>query len=502
MVDWPHADAITFDGRPDLAEAFWTSTGRSIRSPRSRRSLARDAFLAADSFAFLVAYLAAALPSVAASSNRLGAALAFFAAVPVWFVGAKISGLYDRARQRPGDSTLDDLSRIFQLSIVAVWSSAIALWVETGATSIPDVFAFWAIMLVFLAGGRAVARIGLQRHAGFAQNTVIVGAGEVGQLVGRKIVQHPEFSLRLLGFVDADPREMRGDLQDIPVLGSPDDIAGLVRRHSVERAIVAFSNDSHDLLVDLVRELRDLNVQVDLVPRLFEAVGPVAGVHLVEGLPLVGLAPAQRSRFAWDVKRAVDVVVASALLVLLSPLFAYLAWRIRRDSPGPVLFRQERLGEGQKPFTVLKFRTMVADADDGPHRDYVRKIMDSAAVPTGNNLYKLERPNDVTSFGLWLRRTSLDELPQLVNVLRGEMSLVGPRPCMPYETELFAPDHFSRFLVPAGMTGLWQVAARAHSTMKEALDLDAAYARNWSLGLDLWVLARTPLTLLRGGDTT
>ena len=127
--------------------------------------------------------------------------------------------------------------------------------------------------------------------------------------------------------------------------------------------------------------------------------------------------------------------------------------------------------------------------------------MDSGALPNENSLYKLERPNDITPFGLWLRRTSIDELPQLLNVLRGEMSLVGPRPCLSYETELFEPHHFHRFLVPAGMTGLWQVAARAHATMKEALDLDVAYARNWSLGLDLWVLARTPLSLLRGGDT-
>jgi exopolysaccharide biosynthesis polyprenyl glycosylphosphotransferase len=504
MVDWPHADAITFEGATDLGER---KVARHSREKglhlRRDRVTARDVFLLTDCLAFLTAYLLIALPYASTvAHHRLGAAVAFWAAAPLWLIGAKVSGLYDRTDRHPGHSTLDDLGRIFQLSIVAVWGSAITLWVATGSASVPAELSFWAIMAACLVAGRAIAGTAARRRAGFVQNTVIIGAGEVGQLVGRKIAQHPEFGLRLVGFVDADPREIRGDLQDTPVLGSPVDIEDVVRRHQVDRAIVAFSNDRHDLLVGLVRELRELNVQIDLVPRLFEAVGPVAGVHLVEGMPLVGLPPLQHSRFARGAKRAVDFVGAAAALVLVSPLFAFVALRIKRDSPGPVFFRQERLGEGQRPFTVIKFRTMVADADEAPHREYVRKIMDSGAVPNENNLYKLERRSDITPFGQWLRRTSVDELPQLINVLRGEMSLVGPRPCISYETELFEPHHFSRFLVPAGMTGLWQVTSRAHSTMKEALDLDVAYARNWSFGLDLWVLARTPLSLLRGGDTT
>jgi lipopolysaccharide/colanic/teichoic acid biosynthesis glycosyltransferase len=145
---------------------------------------------------------------------------------------------------------------------------------------------------------------------------------------------------------------------------------------------------------------------------------------------------------------------------------------------------------------------MAADTNDTAHREYVRHIMDPGVAPTTNGLYKLDRRAEVTRFGAWLRRTSLDELPQLLNVLKGEMSLVGPRPCLAYETELFEPHHFDRFLVPAGMTGLWQVTARARATLAEALDLDAAYAQSWSLGLDLWLLVRTPLALLRGGTTT
>jgi len=167
-----------------------------------------------------------------------------------------------------------------------------------------------------------------------------------------------------------------------------------------------------------------------------------------------------------------------------------------------VFFRQVRLGENQQAFTVLKFRTMVEGIDDAAHREYIRGIMDSAAAPGWNNLYKLDRPEAVTKFGSWLRRTSLDELPQLFNVLRGDMSLVGPRPCIPYEVELFEPHHFDRFSVPAGMTGLWQLIARGHATFKEALDLDVTYARNWSLRLDLQLLARTSLVFFHVGRTT
>ena len=156
----------------------------------------------------------------------------------------------------------------------------------------------------------------------------------------------------------------------------------------------------------------------------------------------------------------------------------------------------------QQTFTLVKFRTMHSDTDDAPHREYIKATMEGGEPVSANGLYKLDRSKDVTRFGNWLRRTSLDELPQLINVLRGEMSLVGPRPCLPYEVEHFAPHHFDRFLVPAGVTGLWQVSARAHSKFGEALDMDVLYARSWSLGLDLRLLAKTPLQLMRARATT
>ena len=177
--------------------------------------------------------------------------------------------------------------------------------------------------------------------------------------------------------------------------------------------------------------------------------------------------------------------------MLSLPLFLVVPLLIRRESPGPALFRQTRLGEQMREFTVLKFRTMRVDADETRHREFIEATMDASAAPESNGLFKLDRGSEVTRVGAFLRHTSLDELPQLWNVLRGEMSLVGPRPCIPYETQFFRPHHFERFLVPAGLTGLWQVTARAHATFGEALDMDVAYARGWSLGLDLNLLLRT-----------
>jgi lipopolysaccharide/colanic/teichoic acid biosynthesis glycosyltransferase len=285
------------------------------------------------------------------------------------------------------------------------------------------------------------------------------------------------------------------------MLGSLDKLPEIVERLGIERVVIAFTRESHDTLLDLIRSLRGLPVYVDLVPRLFEAFHPSLYVHTVEGIPLIGLTPARYSSVAMMAKRALDIIGASIGLLLTAPLLAYITLRIKFDSPGPVIFRQERLGMHMREFTLLKFRTMSVDTDDAPHREYIKQIMAPAATVGSNQLYKLERRDAVTKVGAWLRRLSLDELPQLWNVLRGEMSLVGPRPCLAYELENFAPHHFERFAVPAGLTGLWQTSARANATFVEALEMDVAYARGWSLALDLSLLCRTPFLIARGNAT-
>jgi lipopolysaccharide/colanic/teichoic acid biosynthesis glycosyltransferase len=219
-------------------------------------------------------------------------------------------------------------------------------------------------------------------------------------------------------------------------------------------------------------------------------------------MPLLGLPAARIARSSMLLKRASDVVVALVALVLTAPLFALVALLIRRDSPGPAFFRQQRLGMNQREFTLYKFRTMRVDTDDAPHRAYIERLMREECASEESGLFKLDREADVTRVGRWLRKTSLDELPQLVNVLRGDMSLVGPRPCIPYETEHFSTHHFERFRVPAGITGLWQVTARAHTTFSEALDMDVAYARAWSTALDFTLVLRTVRHLLTRPGTT
>jgi lipopolysaccharide/colanic/teichoic acid biosynthesis glycosyltransferase len=200
------------------------------------------------------------------------------------------------------------------------------------------------------------------------------------------------------------------------------------------------------------------------------------------------------------VKRALDIVLASLLLVVASPLLLLLWCLVRSTSAGPALFRQERVGRDFRLFTMLKFRSMYISNDDRAHRAYVTGMLgaEDAAAPNGE-LFKLVGDPRVTPLGAWLRRTSLDELPQLINVLHGEMSLVGPRPMLPWEAELLAETYRRRFTVKPGMTGLWQVSGRSRLSMRAALELDVEYARSPSVLADLAILARTVPALFRGG---
>ena len=472
---------------------------------RMRRGwLVRRMLLAADLLALTAAFVVVEV-SFQELVGAIGPgveAIIFLGLLPVWVLAAKLYGLYDRDEERATHSTADEVVSVFHLVTVGVWLFYATSWL-VGLSS-PDqakLTTFWFLALVFIVAARSAARTLARRQSAYVQNALIVGAGEVGQLIGRKLLQHPEYRINLLGFIDADPKAKRRDLGDLPVLGAPEDIGEIVRREDVDRVIVAFSRDGHEEMLDLVRAIRKHDVQVDLVPRLFEAVGANVGIHTLEGLPLVGLPSSRISRSSRLLKSSLDVVGSATLLALLAPTMLVIAFLIRRDSRGPVFFRQTRLGMDLREFTLLKFRTMHEGTDEAPHREYVKQIMTSDALPGSNNLYKLERRDSITRIGRWLRKTSLDELPQLINVLRGEMSLVGPRPLIPYELELLSPHQFERFLVPAGLTGLWQVEARAHTTFGEALDLDVAYARGWSLGLDLRLLLRTPLVMLRNRET-
>jgi exopolysaccharide biosynthesis polyprenyl glycosylphosphotransferase len=414
-----------------------------------------------------------------------------------WVAGSSLFGLYRRDVERADHSTIDELGPIFLLVTAQSWLLAVGVHADHQTPfRFSAVVVFWILAFPLLALSRAAARSFLGHRAELLQNTVIVGAGEVGQLVARKLLHHPEYRCRLLGLVDDRPTEKRGDLDQLTLLGTLDDVSELIRVHDVDRVIVAFSNEPVERTLTLVRTLSALGLRVDVVPRIFEAMGPSTSLDTVEGIPLIVLPARAHTRAYAVAKRTLDVVVAAAALIVASPLFAVIAWKIRRDSPGPVFFRQTRCGLGLRQFTSLKFRTMRVDAPVAPHEEYIRATMASPASADVNGLFKLEREDAITATGRWLRKTSLDELPQLINVLRGDMSLVGPRPCIPYEVQHFQTHHLQRFFVPAGLTGLWQVTARAHCSFAEALDMDVLYAGSCSFWLDLRLLLRTPVAML------
>ena len=475
----------------------------SARPPRrSRGWLVRRVLLVADLIGLVAAFV---ITEVVFKGISFGGAhtgivklfVFFVISLPGWVIAAKLYGLYDKDEERTEHSTTDDVVGVFHLVTVSVWVLYAGAWLSGQTTpQLRKTVLFWALAILFITVLRSAGRSLARRSAAYVQNTVIVGAGDVGQLIARKYLQHPEYGIRLVGLVDTDPRERREGLERVAVW-QPQQLLDAVAAREVDRVVLAFWREPHDATLALIRALRDYDVQIDIVPRLFEAVPANLDVHSVEGLALLGLRPVRLSRSSRLVKRAIDLLGASTGLLLTAPVFAYAALRIKLDSPGPVLFRQTRLGEDMREFTAFKFRTMRVDSDEETHRKYVESIMTTKASPVASGLYKLDRSNEITRFGRWLRNTSLDELPQLLNVLKGDMSLVGPRPCIPYETQYFQPHHFERFLVPAGLTGLWQVTARARTTFAEALDMDVAYARGWSLGLDLRILARTPLQVFR-----
>jgi exopolysaccharide biosynthesis polyprenyl glycosylphosphotransferase len=491
----------------DLAEAVDDRTRLLLlRSPKSRRSrIVPPALVLADLVGLSLAYFTATLLS--GGDGALGStreSTVFVLSLPCWVFVAKLHGLYRRDQERADHPTTDDIVGVFHLVTIGVWLLLVASRVVGLAG--PDVLnltAFWILAVCIVPVARILAREACKRTRAYQQNTVIVGAGNVGQLIGRKLINHPEYGANVVGFIDRWPRIRRVDLPEhLPILGDPDRLPEIIQRLGIERVVIAFSTESISQLLALLRRLRPLPVQIDVVPWLFELIGPRVSVHSVEGVTLLGVPSAFHSRVALTIKRLIDVLGSCAGLLILSPLMVYIALRVRNDSPGPVFFRQTRLGVGMREFTLLKFRTMKVNTDTELHREYITKTMSTGAEANASGMYKLDRSDVVTDFGRWVRATSLDELPQLINVLRGDMSLVGPRPCIPYEVDNFAPHHLDRFLMPQGLTGLWQVTARANAPYGEALDMDVAYVRSWSLGLDLRLLLRTPLQVLRQRSST
>jgi exopolysaccharide biosynthesis polyprenyl glycosylphosphotransferase len=474
---------------------------RRTATIRRRGWLIRRMLLAADLIGLCAAFVVAQLVFPASHapdhvSGSLEFLTFFFLTLPLWILLAKLYGLYDHDEERTDHSTTDDALGVLHLITLGIWLFFIIGWLTELATPPrAKLFLFWAVAVTAVTVGRAAARALARRQLAYLQNTVIVGAGDVGQLIAKKMLQHPEYGINLVGFVDAAPRERADNLEHLTVLGSPDQLPGIMHLFDVERVIIAFSNESHSETLDLIRSMKDLDVQIDIVPRLFEVVGPKVGIHTVEGIPLVSLPPLRLSRSSRLLKRTLDLVASLAALVLLTPLFAVVGWRIKARSPGPIFFRQVRMGRGDKTFRIFKFRTMTIDADQ--RKADVAHLNMHAQNGGDPRMFKVPDDPRVTRVGVLLRRYSIDELPQLINVLKGEMSLVGPRPLILAEDQYITDWARKRLDLKPGMTGLWQVLGRSEIPFEEMTKLDYLYVTNWSLWGDLRLLVQTLPALVR-----
>ena len=494
---------------PELSDAVGARTleilerRRKTAVIRRRGWLVRRMLLLADVTGLMLALLAAEwIVNSHSSTGALDAhaELAFFViTIPAWIVIAKLYGLYDHDEERTDHSTADDFAGVFHMVTVCSWLFLMGCYVSRAAhPSLPKLALFWGLAVVLVTTGRASARAVSRRSVLYLQNTVIVGAGDVGQLIAKKLLQHPEYGINLVGFVDAQPKERREDLEHLALLGPPERLASVVRLFDVERVIVAFSNETHQETLDLIRDLKglDADVQIDIVPRLFELVAAGVGVHAVEGLPLISLPPARLSRSSKLLKRSMDLALSIVALVLLAPLLALIACSIKLDSPGPVFFRQVRMGRGGRTFRIVKFRSMYADAET---RKAEVAYLNKHLADGDPRMFKIREDPRVTRVGWWLRRFSADELPQLWNVLAGEMSLVGPRPLILSE-HLHVQDWAERRLdLKPGITGLWQVLGRDDIPFAEMVRLDYLYVIGWSLWKDVRLVLGTVPVLLRSG---
>src|SRR5271168_29976 len=372
----------------------------------------------------------------------------------------------------------------------------------------------WLFALLGVAFGRVVLalaqRWARRRHL-VGKPVLIMGAGVVGAQVARRLESHPEYGLVPVGFLDEDPRsvaEVGG--RDVPVLGTVEDLDETVLSTGVRHLIVAFSSVADARVSRLIQRCQELGIEVSVVPRMFDTINNRVGYDNVGGLPLMSFTTVDPRGLQFAFKHAFDRILALTLLVVLSPVLLGAAIAVALSSPGPVFFRQRRVGRDGKVFDFYKFRSMRIAPGQVDSHDEARQQGDQEAGALEFLLGGDTAPGGVegadrrTPVGRFLRRTSLDELPQLLNVVRGDMSLIGPRPERPEFVKLFRQDvlrYGDRHRVKSGITGWAQVhGLRGQTSLAERVEWDNYYIANWSLGLDMKILALTLLALFRNAE--
>ena len=413
---------------------------------------------------------------------------------PLAVLVGKMIGLYDRDEHVLRKTTLDESDKLFQVATLL----ALAGWlagehmVSDGGLERVQVLALWGTLFLAMMVFRTAARAIVCRVTE-PERCVVIGERATAEWLHAKFKMAHAVRGQIVGHVP-----LRGTARHsgrLPSLGSLDELGAMLARHDVDRVIIAPGNSHNDAdeLLHAIRMVKTLGVKVTVLPRLFEVVGSAVEFDEVDGVPLLGLRRHGLTNSSRFLKRTMDVVGAGAALLLLAPLFACIALAIKLTSPGPVFFHQRRIGLRDCEFQIMKFRTMFDGAD---HRKAELHELNEA----GGGLFKIADDPRVTRVGRVLRKASLDELPQLFNVRRGEMSLVGPRPLVPDEDRQVEGLHRRRLIVKPGMTGLWQIFGSARIPLHEMVKIDYLYGANWSVWLDVKVLLRTvPFVLGRRG---
>jgi exopolysaccharide biosynthesis polyprenyl glycosylphosphotransferase len=426
----------------------------------------------------------AALSLVFALLGDARPGMAILAGMPLVVVLFKIAGMYDRDQLRIVRSTLDEAPTLAQLTgLYALAVTILQPMLFGQPLGGAAVAALWGISFLAVLGGRTAARALDGRGSAF-ERCLVIGDRKLAERVREKL----DASRARAAVIATLPLED----DDISRLGSLESLRHIVRDLKIHRIIIAPTTADAGGVVELIRIAKAAGVRVSVLPRMLEVVGSSVEFEDVEGLTMLGVRPFGLSRSSRALKRAFDFIATSIGLLAIAPIIAVIAAAIRLDSKGPIFFRQVRVGRDGRHFHILKFRSMVADAD--AQKERLRGLNE-----VGDGMFKITEDPRVTRVGRILRRTSLDELPQLINVLRGEMSLVGPRPLVTDEdAQVFGLDRSRLHLTP-GMTGPWQILG-SRVPMQEMVGIDYLYVASWSLWLDLKVLLRTVLHVARSGN--
>jgi exopolysaccharide biosynthesis polyprenyl glycosylphosphotransferase len=351
-----------------------------------------------------------------------------------------------------------------------------------------EILVFGLMTMVLATLARAGTRAVVDRLAG-PEPALLIGEGRMAHVLAAKLSAHSEYSSKVVGVL-GDGLRADAPIHGLPVLGPLERLDQVAAEYRVGRVIVAPSGIPDTELEEVLHHCRHRSLKVSLLPKLSDVLGPAVEVDDVEGVAVLGINPPWLTRSSRAVKRLMDLTLSVIALVVTAPFLALLAVAIRLDSPGPVLFRQERIGKGGRPFMLYKLRTMTSDAEKQREQLLARS--------NDPNWLLLAHDPRVTRLGRWLRRLSLDELPQLWNVVRGEMSLVGPRPLIAAEDERVQPWARGRLDLTPGITGYWQVLGRTRIPFEEMVKLDYLYVMNWSLWTDLKLIIRTLPIMVSG----